>query len=57
MQDKRTILIKNGVRPPEDEILDVRWKARFNDWYVRTEAGWFWYDHGERGWKASADPS
>jgi|APSaa5957512576_1039674.scaffolds.fasta_scaffold194632_1 hypothetical protein len=57
MKDYNKLLTKNGVRVPDEAVIDVCWKARFNDWYCKTQSGWFWYDHGERAWKGCSDPS
>lgn len=38
----RDLLEKHGLPDVEDDILDVKYVMRRNDWYVKTRKGW-WY--------------
>jgi len=37
------LVAKHGLpEPPEGDILEMQWTASTGDWYLRTEAGWFY---------------
>jgi hypothetical protein len=38
---------------PPGEVLDRRYLTAANDWYVQTEAGWFWLDQRSMEWKSA----
>lgn len=48
----RARLTAQGVTPPAGSpILDVRWKARFADWYALVGETWHWWDPRASEWK------
>lgn len=43
------ILKDNGLTSP-GTIRDMRWKAALNDWYAKTDDGWFWWNPRKKIW-------
>jgi hypothetical protein len=41
------LIEKNGLPSPPEEPIDLRWIARGNDWWVKTEKGWYWLHNGQ----------
>lgn len=41
-----TISAKNKLPPAPEHVLDARWIARNDDWYIETKAGWYWLRSG-----------
>ncbi len=41
-KDWQSIFTKHNLPPAPGDVVDMRWKARTDDWYVKTEAGWYW---------------
>lgn len=42
---------KKDLPPPPEEALDYKYKTSSNDWWVKTEKGWYWYDNRTKEWK------
>lgn len=57
MTKHEEVLTKHGLPIPDGVITDLKWKARFGDWYARVEAGWLWYDNRDKTWQPCMDPS
>ena len=54
----RKTLESHGIEPPKGKVLfHLRWKARDNDWWIKTDEtkydGWFWWDDRTRCWQPS----
>jgi len=51
----RALLTKNGIEQPlpERSITEARWIAAQDDWWVRIDGGWLWWDRRASAWKAS----
>lgn len=47
------IMVQNQLPAVDDEVLDMRWIARQDDWWLRTKRGWFWFDRRANAWKFS----
>jgi hypothetical protein len=43
-----------GITVPAGTILDARYLTRSDDWYVRTNHGWFWWDSRTHEWRSHA---
>ena len=43
------VLTKAGLPVPAGDLLDAEYNMGRADWYVRTDAGWFWWSGKE--WK------
>ncbi len=37
---------------PPDDVVETRWRARFDDWYIKTPCGWYWFDARANQWKS-----
>ena len=49
-QDIKNAIAKAGLTVPDKHLLDARYVSGINDWYVRTDAGWLWWDDRKRLW-------
>ena len=41
---------KHNLPPPPGEVIDARWVAARDDWYVQTAEGWYWLRPESRTW-------
>jgi hypothetical protein len=44
-------LFEAKIPPPEGRLLELEYNWSHNDWYGRTQAGWFWYDQLAGFWR------
>ena len=56
-EDWPNIAKKHGLPPTPGPVLDARWVMGHDDWWVKTDAGWYWLRPGTRIWmKAPLGP-
>lgn len=55
MTDPKYLNIMNqyNLPPIDGDVVKMRWLAKNNDWFVKTEAGWFWLEPDTRQWRPS----
>ena len=41
---------QNLPDPPEGNCTNLRWIARWNDWYCEVDNEWYWYDERSKIW-------
>ena len=47
------LLLRGLPVPPGDRVTDARWIAGLDDWWARTDLGWFWFDPTKKTWKSA----
>jgi hypothetical protein len=44
------LFTKHNLPPAPGKVLNVRWVAGRDDWYVQTSRGWYWLRPEKRVW-------